>query len=293
MAEFLRDQAEGLRRLFAGDFVRAVAVAGGQGGVGKTQVTMNLAVMLARRGRRVLVMDGQDGQGGVEGALGVKAPYSLSHVIRGERSLEEVLIEGPGSIAIMPAGRGVPALAGLDRSRQEHLLQSFARLSSLFDVVLMDAGTGSNRSSFSLAAQEIVMVVTDQPDSLTDAYGLVKSLSRNFARRHYHVLVNKADSAREARAIFAKMAEVAGRFLDVSLEFMGYVPHDDKLRQSALLCRPVSDAFPTAEAALAFRELAETLEQWPFPSNDDGRIESLVQRLIIGSRMSSEASLLA
>lgn len=288
MAEFMRDQAEGLRRLFANDFMRAIAVAGGKSGVGKTHVVVNLAISMARRGRRVLVLDGQQGRGGLEGVLGIKPRYNLAHVIRGERELEEVLIQGPGGIAIIPAARGLPALAGLDAAGQDNLVHAFSRLSSLFDVVLMNAGTGGSQSSLSLASQEVIIVVSGLPDSITEAYGLIKSQSRNFARRRYRILVNKVDTPQEAHTVFNNMAQVAGRFLDVSLEYMGFIPYDDKLRQSALLCRPVADAFPGADASQAFRELAESIEHWPFPSDDDGRIESFMQRLIIGSRLSRE-----
>ncbi|MBS4099040.1 MAG: AAA family ATPase [Sulfuricella sp.] len=288
MAEFMRDQAEGLRRLFANDFVRAIAVAGGKGGIGKTHVVVNLAIAMANRGRRVLVLDGQFGPGGLEGALGIKPRYNLSHVIRGERALEEVLIQGPGGIAIIPAALGLPALAGLDAVAQDNLVHSFTRLSGSFDVMLMDAGSDSRQASFSLASQDVIIVVSGLHDSITDAYGLIKSLSRNFAKRHYHILVNKVDSFHEARAVFENMSQVAGRFLEVSLDFMGYVPYDDKLKQSAMLCRPVTEAFPSADASLAFRELAESVEQWPFPSDNDGRIESFMLRLIIGSRLSRE-----
>lgn len=289
MAEFMRDQAEGLRRLFAGDFVRAIAVAGGKGGVGKSHVVVNLAISLARRGRHVLVLDGQAGQDGLEGILGIKPRYNLAHVICGERMLEDVLIQGPCGIAIIPAAHGLSALAKLDGAAQDNLVRSFSRLSSLFDVVLMDGGSDNSQSSFSLASQEVIIVVTAQHDSITEAYGLIKSQSRNFARRHYHILVNKVDTAQEACMVFENMSEVAGRFLDVSLDLMGYIPYDDKLKQSALLCRPVAEAFPSSDASLAFRELAESIDHWPFPSDTDGRIESLMQRLIIGSRLSREA----
>lgn len=289
MAEFVRDQADGLRRLFATDFVRAIAVAGGKSGVGKTHMVVNLALAMARRGRRVLVLDGQQGQGGLEGVLGIKPRYNLSHVISGERELEDVLVQGPGGFAIIPAAHGLPALAGLDASGQDNLVHAFARLSNLFDVVLMNAGTDGNQSSLSLASQDVIVVVTGERESITDAYGLIKSLSRNFARRHFHILVNKIDTVQEAHTVYENMSEVAGRFLNVSLDFMGFIPYDDKLRQSALLCRPVTDAFPAADASLAFRELAESIEHWPYPSDDDGRIESFMQRLIIGSRLNRES----
>jgi flagellar biosynthesis protein FlhG len=288
VAEIVRDQAEGLRRLFTQDFVRVVTVAGGRTGVGKTHVVINLAVSLARRGKRVLVLDGQHGKNNLAALLGIKPRFTLTHVIRRERMLEEVMVEGPQGIGIIQAAQGLKSLAGLDIADQDWLVRSFEQLSKPLDVVLVDAGSVGNQSSLSLASQEIIIVVSGHHDSITEAYGLIKRLSRNFAKRHFHILVNKADTEHEARAVYHNMAQVAGRFLDVSLDFMGFIPLDEKLKQAALLCRPVAEAFPSAEAALAFKEMAEVVDLWPHPTDDSGRIESFMQRLIISSRMTQE-----
>lgn len=289
MAEIVQDQAEGLRRLFARDFVRVITVAGGKVSVGKTHVVINLAISLARRGKRVLVLDSQHGRGNLDAQLGVKPRYNLTHVIRRERTLEEVMIEGPHGIGIIQAAQGLKSLAGLDAEDQNWLVHSFSQLSQPLDVVLVDAGAAATQSSLSLASQEIIIVVSGHHDSITDAYGLIKSLSRNFAKRHFHILVNKVESEHEARAVYANMAQVAGRFLEVTLDFMGFVPFDEKLKRAALLFRPIAEAFPATEVALAFKEMAEAVDQWPYPPGDSGRIESFMQRLIVSSRLTQEA----
>lgn len=289
MAEIVQDQAEGLRRLFARDFARIITVAGGKTGVGKTHVVINLAISLARRGKRVLVLDSQHGRGNLEALLGIKPRYNLSHVIRRERTLEEVMVEGPQGVGIIQAAQGLKSLAGLDEEDQNWLVHSFSQLPQPPDVVLVDAGSAGAQSSLSMASQEIIIVVSGHHDSITDAYGLIKSLSRNFAKHHFHILVNKIESEHEARAVYANMAQVAGRFLDVTLDFMGFVPFDEKLKRAALLCRPIAEAYPAAEAALAFKDMAEAVDQWPYPPGDSGRIESFMQRLIVSSRLTQEA----
>lgn len=289
MAEIVQDQAAGLRRLFARDFVRIITVAGGKISVGKTHVVINLAVSMARRGKRVLVLDSQHGKDNLDTLLGIKPRYNLTHVIRRERTLEEVMVEGPSGIGIIQAAQGLKSLAGLNMEDQSWLVRSFSQLSQPPDVVLVDAGSAGTRSSLSLASQEIVIVVSGNHDSITDAYGLIKSLSRNFSRRYFHILVNKVESEPDARAVYANMAQVAGRFLDVTLDFMGFVPFDEKLKRSVMLCRSTAAAYPAAEATPAFRNIAEAVDQWPYPPGDSGRFESFMERLIVSSQLTQEA----
>ncbi|MBU1689469.1 MAG: AAA family ATPase [Gammaproteobacteria bacterium] len=287
MAEVLQDQAEGLRRLLERDSVRVVTLTSGRAGVGKTNIVVNLAAALAKRGRHVLLLDEQQGKGSMETLLGLTARYDLMHVIRREKTLDEVMLRGPDGVNIVSAGNGLRVLGELGQEDQDWLVQSFRQVSKSVDVVLVDAiaGVASNVLPLSLASQEIVIVVSPHPSSIKDAYALVKVLNQNFAIHRFHILVSKVKNEMEARALYDNMAEVAVRFLDVSLDFMGYVPFDEKLRQAARICRPVVDAFPVTESAKALRDLAETMEQWPQPSGEDGRLDAFMQRLIQSSRM--------
>lgn len=290
MAEVVQDQAEGLRRLLARDSVRVVTLTSGRTGVGKSNIVANLAAALAKRGRHVLVLDEQQGKGSVESLFGLSARYDLMHVIRREKTLEEVVTSGPEGVHIVAAGEGLQVLAGLGQDDQDWLVQSFRQLSQSVDVVLVDAvaGIASNVLPLTLASQEIVIVVSRHASSITDAYALIKVLNQRFAIRRFHIVVSKVHDEAEARTLYRKMAEVAGRFLEISLDFMGYVPQDEKLKQAGRIFRPVIDAFPTAASSAAVRGLAEALEQWPYPTGDSGRLESFMQRLIQSSRMAAE-----
>ena len=286
MAEVSQDQAEGLRRLLSGDFVRIVTLTSGKRGVGKTSALINLAAALAKRGRQVMVLDEHQGERSVVGMLGLTPYYDLTHVVRRERSLEQVMLSGPEGIMVIPAGKSVQALANLEKADQEWLVNSFAQLAQTVDVLLVDAvaGVASHVLPLSLAAQELVVVVEPQPASMTDAYALIKVLNQGFARRSFHILVNKAADPKEGEAIFNNMAEVASRFLKVSLNYMGFVPQEERMRRASQLGRTVVDAFPATEAAQAFRTLAEVVEQWPHPSGEQGQLEAFMQRLIQSSR---------
>lgn len=289
MADVPQDQAEGLRRLLARDTVRVVTLTSGRAGVGKTSIVVNLAAALAKRGRRVLVLDEQQGKGSMETLLGLTARYDLMHVIRREKTLDEVMLRGPEGVDIIAAGNGLRALGELGPEDQDGLVQSFRHLSKTVDVVLVDAiaGVASHVLPLSLASQEIVIVVSPHPSSIKGAYALIKVLNQNFAMHRFHILASKIRDEQEARALHDNMAEVAVRFLDVSLDFMGYVPFDEKLGQAARICRPVVEAFPSAESARALRDLAETMERWPQPSGEEGRLEAFMQRLIQSSRMAA------
>lgn len=290
MAEVVQDQAEGLRRLLARDSVRVVTLTSGRTGVGKSNIVVNLAAALAKRGRHVLVLDEQQGKGGIEALLGLAARYDLMHVIRREKTLEEVMLHGPEGVDIVSAGKGLRVLGELKQEDQDWLVQSFRQLSQSVDVVLVDAvaGIASNVLPLGLASQEIVIVVSQHPSSITDAYALIKVLNQRFAIRRFHILASKVQSEAEAHTLYRNMAEAAERFLEVSLDFMGYVPFDEKLRRSARIFRPVMEAFPTAASAKAVRDMAEVLEQWPQPSGENGRLEAFMQRLIQSSRMAAE-----
>lgn len=286
MADVLQDQAEGLRRLLSGDFVRIVTLTSGKRGVGKTSSVINLAAALAKRGKQVMVLDEHQGEHSVVGMLGLTPYYDLTHVMRRERSLEQVILSGPEGVMVVPAGQSVQALAALDPAGQQRLVSAFAQLSRTLDVLLIDAeaGLASHVLPLSLAAQELVVVVEQQPAAMTDAYALIKVLSQGFARRNFRILVNKVTGPEEGVTVFNNMAEVSSRFLKVTLDYMGCVPREDRIRRACQLGRTVVDAFPATGAAQAFRALAETVEQWPHPSGEQDQLEVFMQRLIQSSR---------
>jgi flagellar biosynthesis protein FlhG len=286
VSELMQDQAEGLRRLLADDFVRIVTLTSGKRGVGKTSALINLAVALAKRGKQVMILDEHQGEHSVVGMLGLTPYYNLTHVLRREHTLEQVMLSGPEGIGVVPAGKSVQALANISAPDLEWLVRSFAQLAHPVDVVLVDAvaGVASNVLPLSLAAQELVVVVDPQASSMTDAYALIKVLNQGFARRNFHIVVTLVASPEEAGVVFNNMAEVARRFLKVSLDFMGFVPQDEKMHRATQLGRTVVDAFPASVAAQSFRNLAEKVEQWPRPGGEQGQMEAFMQRLVQSSR---------
>ena len=276
------DQAAGLRRLAQPRPVRVVAVTSGKGGVGKTNVSVNLAIALAGAGHKVMLMDADLGLANVDVLLGLQPTLNLSHVMSGEHTLEEVIIPGPAGIKIVPAASGVRRMAELGSSECAGLIRAFSELSHDLDVLLIDtaAGISSDVVSFSRAAQEVIVVVCDEPASITDAYALIKLLSRDFGLRRCRVLCNMTGSAQQGQALFDKLSRATDRFLDVVLDFIGTVPYDEYLRKSVQRQRAVIEAYPGSRSALAFKNLARKAANWPMPECAGGHLEFFVERLI-------------
>ncbi len=268
-----------------------MAVTSGKGGVGKTNVSVNLAVALASAGRDVMLLDADLGLANVDVMLGLRPDFNLAHVVSGERTLEEVIIPGPAGLMIVPASSGTKRMTELSSAEHAGLIRAFSELSQRLDALLIDTAAGISDSvvSFSRASQEVIVIVCDEPASITDAYALIKLLSREHGLSRFRILANMARSMQEGRDLFAKMAKVTDRFLDVTLDFMGTVPYDDYLRKAVQRQRAVVEAFPRSRAAMAFKSLAQKAELWPVPDNAAGHLEFFVERLIQSSCSPTEA----
>jgi len=283
MPERVVDQAAGLRLLTGMRRpVKVIAVASGKGGVGKTSVSINLAVTLAQQGRRVMLLDADLGLANVDVLLGINARRNLSHVISGESTLGEVIVEGPAGLRIVPSASGTRSMLNLSTVEQGGLIRAFSELQDDVDVMLVDVAAGISEGvvTFTRAAHEVVVVVCDEPASLTDAYALIKVLNRYHDVDRFHILANMTGNAHEGRQLFDKLARVSQRFLDVTLGYMGAVPYDDYLRKAVQRQQAVVEAYPRSRSALAFRKMALRTERWPLPQVATGRLEFFVERLI-------------
>jgi len=263
--------------------VRVITVASGKGGVGKTNVSVNLATAFAQRGRKAMIMDADLGLANVDVVLGLHPEYNLSHVINGERSLEEVIVDAPGGIKVIPASSGLQRMAELTPAEHGGLIRAFSELATEVDVLIVDSAAGISDSvvSFSKAAQDVIVVVCDEPASITDAYALIKLLNRDHGVRRFHILANMAHTPQEGRELFQKMVKVTDRFLDeVVLDHLGSIPYDEHLRKAVKKQNAVVDLFPRSPAATAFRQVAERIESWPMPQARGGYLEFFVERLV-------------
>jgi len=276
------DQATGLRRLVAPRPVRVVAVTGGKGGVGKTNVSVNLAVALAELERRVMLLDADLGLANVDVVLGLHPPFDLSHVVRGERELQEIVMQGPGGIQVIPGASGLRQMAALSETEHAGLIQAFSDLGADLDTLVVDTAAGISDTviSFARAAHEILVVVCDEPASLTDAYAIIKLLNRDHGQTRFRVLANMVQSNQEGHELYNKLCRVTDRYLDVMLGYMGSIPHDDLLRKAVRGQRAVVQAYPRSRVAQAFRSLARKIDTLPMPMGANGQLQFFVERLI-------------
>jgi flagellar biosynthesis protein FlhG len=282
MSESQADQAAGLRRMSNPHPVQVIAVTSGKGGAGKTNVSVNLAVAMAAEGKKVMVMDADLGLANVDIMLGLHPQYNLSHVISGERTLEEIIVTGPGGVQVVPASSGTQNMAELTPAQHAGMIQAFSEIGQELDVLIIDTAAGITDSvvSFIRAAQEVIVVVCDEPASITDAYALIKLLNRDYSIQRFRVVSNMAHSMQEGRDLFNKMVRVTDKYLDVTLDFMGTVPYDEYLRKALQKQKAVVDAYPRSKSAMAFKNLAKRADNWPIPKSAGGHLEFFVERLI-------------
>jgi flagellar biosynthesis protein FlhG len=240
---------------------RVIAITSGKGGVGKTNIVANVGFALSKLGKSVLILDADLGLGNLDVLLGLAPKYNLSHVIMGEKRIPEIILEGPGKIKILPASSGIQELTRLTQEQKIYILTELDSLISTIDVLLVDtaAGISSNVMYFNTTAQEILVVVTPEPTSITDAYALMKVLSIKYSEKEFKVLVNMAANVKEAREVFRQLSLVADRFLHISIEYIGYVLFDEKVTKGVRLQKIMSEIYPDAKASLCFTLLAKNI----------------------------------
>ncbi len=287
MSKPASDQAAGLRRLFKPEPPRTISINGGRGGTGTTTVAINLGHALCRLGKRVLILDEFSGSGNVIARLGVNTLLDLPTIMRRHLPLEDLLIDGPDGLLVLPLAADTLFLAKLGQEEQQQLSASFGQIAQLADIILLDARSPSSPHipSLSIAASDNLIVVSNRPESLTDAYAHIKLLATHFGRREFRVLVNRTNTLEEARTIFNRLRQVARRFISVKLTLMGFVPQDEKLHAANRLLKPVASAHPQTEATLAFEQLALQVLDWPTATQAHYNPADFVHCLIESSRV--------
>jgi flagellar biosynthesis protein FlhG len=262
--------------------VQVIAVTGGKGGVGKTTVAVNLAAALAARGKQVMLLDGDLGLANVDVFLGLTPRLTLADVLAGNCTLEEILLDAPQGFKVVPAASGIAELAELDTLTHLGLVRAFGDITSKVDVMVIDTAPGIAGSvlQFSQAAQQVLVVLCDEPASLTDGYALIKILSRDHGVKQFRVVVNQVRGRGMGQALFQRFERVATRFLSVELDYVGEIPEDSFLRRSIREQRPVVSAYPSAPASVALKTLAQRADNWPVADGPRGNVEFFVERLI-------------
>lgn len=274
-----RDMEEGLK----GNDIRIISVTSGKGGVGKTNVVANIAYVMTKLGKKVLVLDTDLGLGNLNVLLGLTPKYHIGHVLSGEKHLEEILMHGPNGVMILPAGSGMQELTSLSDAQKLSLISELDNLKESVDVLLIDTGAGisSNVLYFNMAAQEIIVVVSPEPTSITDAYAIMKVLFLKHEQRRFKLIVNSARDRKEGLAVYNNLCMVADKYLDISIDYLGAVPYDKNLPKAVRGQKVITEIYPSSKASEAFVDITKTILNSE-PQELKGNIQFLWKRLVGG-----------
>ena len=286
------DQAKTLRNISSFDIdpikindpqaTSVYSVTSGKGGVGKTAVVANLAYNLASMRKRVLILDADLGLANIDVVFGLSPLFNLNHFFSGERELQEIMVDGPQGIKILPAGSGIQNFIRLDAQQKMRLLDGLDAMHNHFDFVLIDteAGISENVTYFNTAAQDILVVTTPDPTAITDAYALMKLLSTQYHEKKFNLVVNQIRNEDDALDVYRKLTMVANRYLDISIDYLGSIPEDRQMVDAIRKQRVISEIFPNSKITQSFKDLATRICSEPSQTSPKGNLQFFWKKLL-------------
>lgn len=268
----MMDQAANLRNIIKGSEVsynqprraRVITVTSGKGGVGKSNVSVNLAIHFKKMGKRVIIFDADFGLANVEVIFGIVPKYNMFDMIYNNKSITDILTSGPLGIEFISGGSGVQELLKLDQTQLAYMIEKLYELDRLADIIIIDTGAGISNAvlDFVAASNEVLLVTTPEPTAITDAYAVLKAISKrhgNINEKQINLLVNRTDSDFEGQEIFEKLNKVTDRYLGLNLTNIGYLPNDKQLVKAVVEQKPVTILYPRAPVSKGIEALAERL----------------------------------
>jgi len=292
------DQAEQLRKMMqqseSKPKARVITVTSGKGGVGKTSISINLAIQLTRLGKRVVVFDADFGLANIEVMLGVRPQYNLADMMFRGKDLADIITQGEEGISFISGGSGIQELASMNREQVMFLTSRLIALDKYADVIIVDTGAGISDSvlEFVLASTEVLLVATPEPTSITDAYALLKALNRKteFVKEHTSIkmISNRVKNDAEGQNVYEKMSVVSEKFLNIPITYLGPVPMDEQISKAVMRQKPVSVINPDAPASRAIKQIAEKLLELETEEISDKRGMFQLFSNLIRNRMSKK-----
>jgi len=292
------DQAEGLRKMIqqteSRPAARVITVTSGKGGVGKSSISLNLAIQLSRLGKRVVVFDADFGLANIEVMLGIRPQYNLADLMFKGKELKDIITVGPENISFISGGSGIQELARMNRDQVVYLTRKLVELDAYADVIIVDTGAGiaDNVLQFVVASTEVLLVATPEPTSITDAYALLKALNRKseFSKSNTTIkmISNRVRSEEEGQNLYEKMSVVVNKFLNIPVEYLGSVPLDEQISKAVMRQKPVSVTNPDAPASKALKAITDRLMNIETETVQERRGISQLFSNLIRSKMSKK-----
>lgn len=274
------DQAEQLRniikqRTLPKKLAKVITVTSGKGGVGKSNVSVNVAIQLSKLGKKVIILDADFGLANVEVMLGIRPKYNLADLMFRGKDLQDIITEGPENIGFISGGSGIQELTNLTKTQLIYLTQKLYELDNLADYIIIDTGAGINDTvmEFVLASSEVLLVTTPEPTSITDAYALLKALNKKpeYLREHTSIkmIANRVSTISEGKELYNKLNIVVSKFLNIPLDFIGSIPQDDNVPRAVMQQKPYSLLYPHSSSTKAISEIACNLSKTAPKSNHE------------------------
>lgn len=262
---------------------KVIAITGGKGGVGKTNIAINLGVALAKKQLDVMLFDGCLSLSSIDVLLNLSNEWNISHFINGEKELQEIILEGPCGVKIIPSASGLSKMSTLSLQEIAGIIQAFNDLHSMTDVLIIDTAPGISPDvlTFSCAADDIIVTMCNDPASLADAYALIKVMSKEYNTLRFNIVVNMVRTHNEGYDLFVKLARVVDRFLDATLFYAGSIPYDRLLKSATQQRISFLESYPSSPAAIAIKQLGDKISRWPNVDMENNNICFFSERVAL------------
>lgn len=262
--------------------MRILSVTGGKGGIGKTTLSVNLAVAFAKKKKRVLLLDADLGLANVDVLLGLETHQTLYDVLSGKCELKDICVAGPHGLKIIPSPSGIQKMTELSSPEYTGLIRAFSSYVEDLDMMIVDTASGISNQvmDFTNASQDILVVICNDPSSLMDSYAVIKILHQKYARKRFGVIVNKTKSEYEGLQVFSRFQDAVSKFIDVSMHYLGQVPQDDYIHLSAKDRVSIVDKYPQAPSVMALNQVCHNIINWNDQNTPSGGIQFFFERLV-------------
>ena len=270
--------------LAASQPIKVIAISSGKRGVGKSNIAVSLALFLAEKNKKVLLLDADLGLGKLDKMLGLQPKYNLAHVMQGICHLNDTIIQGPSGMSLIPGTSGVD-IKQLKPLQHAGIIDAFNELTNTWEYLIIDTAAGISDTvlSFARSSQEIILVINDDPAALKETYSLIKIMNKRYQWAEFHIVANMVRNTYDGIELFSRLSQITDHFLDIRLNYLGAIPFDQRIPGAISNQQSVVMAAPDSMAAVALAQLAATIDEWPIKLNISSHTSFFLERSLVNS----------